>query len=339
MSEPVDRIDPDEPPLFDLDAMHEPDHDVTEGERGDTIILEGVTIPFDVAQYGNGRLPDSVLQRIGIQSHRLHPAAAAGFATLRSLASGAGIDLTCTDSYRSLDNQIDLKKRKPDWSATPGRSVHGWGFAVDLSIGMPQKPFGMSVLQWLEENGPPNGWFKGRPKDEPWHWVFRGAGGAASASGMATAEAAQAAADAAGASVDPADVAAMAGDAEVAAGASGPGVKIARALLGLPEGDSFDDATDAAVRAFQQANQLAVDGKVGPRTWAVLRSVTAPADRPDLARDSTGDAVKWVQCRVGARPDGTFGERTEARVCAFQQARGLVVDGKVGPQTWQALTT
>ena len=131
----------------------------------------------------------------------------------------------------------------------------------------------------------------------------------------------------------------MAGDAEVAAGASGPGVKIARALLGLPEGDSFDDATDAAVRAFQQANQLAVDGKVGPRTWAVLRSVTAPADRPDLARDSTGDAVKWVQCRVAARPDGTFGERTEARVRAFQQARGLVVDGKVGPQTWQALTT
>ena len=264
MSEPVDRIDPDEPPLFDLDAMHEPDHDVTEGERGDTIILEGVTIPFDVAQYGNGRLPDSVLQRIGIQSHRLHPAAAAGFATLRSLASGAGIDLTCTDSYRSLDNQIDLKKRKPDWSATPGRSVHGWGFAVDLSIGMPQKPFGMSVLKWLEDNGPPNGWFKGRPKDEPWHWVFRGAAGAASASAMATPAAAQASADAAGASVDPADVTAMAGDAEVAAGASGPGVKIARALLGLPEGDSFDDATDAAVRAFQQANQLTVDGKVGP---------------------------------------------------------------------------
>ena len=49
--------------------------------------------------------------------------------------------------------------------------------------------------------------------------------------------------------------------------------------------------------------------------------------------------MKWVQCRVGARPDGTFGERTEARVRAFQQARGLVVDGKVGPQTWQALTT
>ena len=41
MSEPVDRIDPDEPPLFDLDAMHEPDHDVTEGERGDTITLAG----------------------------------------------------------------------------------------------------------------------------------------------------------------------------------------------------------------------------------------------------------------------------------------------------------
>src|SRR4029079_12808701 len=119
-----------------------------------------------------------------------------------------------------------------------------------------------------------------------------------------------AAAQAGGASVDPADVTAMAGGAELAGGAPRPGVKIARALRGLPEGESFDDATDAAVRAFQQANQLAVDGKVGPRTWAVLRSVTAPAARPDLARAFTGDAVKWVQCRVGARADGTFGERT-----------------------------
>ena len=180
MSDTAGRIDPDEAPIFDLDATHEPDSGEDEGGRGDAIRLEGVQIPFDIAQFGNGQLPDSILQRIGIQSHRLHPTAAAGFATLRALAAKAGIDLTCTDSYRSLDQQIDLKKRKPNWSATPGRSVHGWGFAVDLSIGMPQKPFGMSVLNWLNENGPPNGWFLGRPKDEPWHWVFRGTGGATS---------------------------------------------------------------------------------------------------------------------------------------------------------------
>jgi hypothetical protein len=35
--------------------------------------------------------------------------------------------------------------------------------------------------------------------------------------------------------------------------------------------------------------------------------------------------------------DGTFGQRTEAAVVAFQQAHGLSVDGRVGPETAAAL--
>jgi hypothetical protein len=35
--------------------------------------------------------------------------------------------------------------------------------------------------------------------------------------------------------------------------------------------------------------------------------------------------------------DGTFGRRTEAAVVAFQQANGLSVDGRVGPETAEAL--
>ena len=37
--------------------------------------------------------------------------------------------------------------------------------------------------------------------------------------------------------------------------------------------------------------------------------------------------------------DGTFGRRTEAAVVAFQEANGLSVDGRVGPETASALTT
>jgi peptidoglycan hydrolase-like protein with peptidoglycan-binding domain len=36
-------------------------------------------------------------------------------------------------------------------------------------------------------------------------------------------------------------------------------------------------------------------------------------------------------------PNGHFSSQTTRRVREFQQSRGLVVDGRVGPQTWRAL--
>ncbi len=45
-----------------------------------------------------------------------------------------------------------------------------------------------------------------------------------------------------------------------------------------------------------------------------------------------------VEAGFDAGPaDGTFGEQTEAAVVAFQQANGLSVDGRVGPETAAAL--
>jgi D-alanyl-D-alanine carboxypeptidase/Putative peptidoglycan binding domain len=327
-------IDQNEPPLFDIDETHEPDTGDEGDSRGGSLTLEGVQIPFDILEFGNGQLPDSVLQPIGVARHRLHASAAAAFGQLRSLAAAAGIDLTCTDSYRTLEQQKQLKQAKPNWSATPGKSVHGWGFAVDVSIGTPPKSFGASVLQWLKDNGPPNGWFLGRPKDEPWHWVYRGAGAAPAAATPQAAATSQA-------EVAPAPQgdAALTSNAEVRMGASGTAVKILRGLLNIAPGDSFDQDTDAAVRAFQTANGLTVDGRCGPKTWAKLRSVTAPADRPDLALNSTGDAVMWVQRRLARTLDGQFGPRTEGSVKAFQQASGLAATGIVDAGTWNALTT
>jgi N-acetylmuramoyl-L-alanine amidase len=58
-----------------------------------------------------------------------------------------------------------------------------------------------------------------------------------------------------------------------------------------------------------------------------------------------GDDVRDVQHRLGAlgshietgELEGLYGPSTEAAVRGFQQRRGLLVDGKVGPETWAEL--
>jgi peptidoglycan hydrolase-like protein with peptidoglycan-binding domain len=61
---------------------------------------------------------------------------------------------------------------------------------------------------------------------------------------------------------------------------------------------------------------------------------------PTLREGSSGDAVRQLQValkELGHDPgpiDGQFGPQTEAAVKAFQQQRGIAVDGVVGPVTW-----
>jgi cell wall-associated NlpC family hydrolase len=62
-----------------------------------------------------------------------------------------------------------------------------------------------------------------------------------------------------------------------------------------------------------------------------------------LHRGSSGAGVVRLQqelARAGFNPhgfDGKFGAKTEAALRAFQRARHIVVDGRVGSQTWHAL--
>jgi hypothetical protein len=75
---------------------------------------------------------------------------------------------------------------------------------------------------------------------------------------------------------------------------------------------------------------LAADGIPGPKTLAWC---------PMLTRRSRGRITRLVQSRVGAAPDGFFGDKTEAAVRHFQGVKNLAVDGIVGRQTWWALLT
>ncbi|MEX2289253.1 MAG: M15 family metallopeptidase [Mycobacteriales bacterium] len=111
--------------------------------------------------------------------HRLRSDAAQAFEALnRARLASAGVPLCVTDSYRSYPAQVDVFRRKPNLAATPGRSQHGWGLAVDFCGGV--QSFGTEAHAWMRANAGAFGWIHpdwagprgSRP--EPWHWEYVG---------------------------------------------------------------------------------------------------------------------------------------------------------------------
>jgi peptidoglycan hydrolase-like protein with peptidoglycan-binding domain len=100
---------------------------------------------------------------------------------------------------------------------------------------------------------------------------------------------------------------------------------------------SFGPQTESALKSFQQANGLTVDGIAGPQTWQAL---PADPDTPELSNGSTGTEVSAMQqplANIGLYSgpiDGIFGSNTEAAVRAYQTSRGVTSDGIVGDETW-----
>jgi peptidoglycan hydrolase-like protein with peptidoglycan-binding domain len=107
----------------------------------------------------------------------------------------------------------------------------------------------------------------------------------------------------------------------------------------------FGPATETAVKAFQAGKGMTADGIMNPQTWSVLII--------QVKKGSHGDAVRGVQEEFqfragepgkGLKVDGIFGPQTDSTVRGFQHALSLdipsvVVDGIVGPVTWQALVS
>jgi peptidoglycan hydrolase-like protein with peptidoglycan-binding domain len=63
---------------------------------------------------------------------------------------------------------------------------------------------------------------------------------------------------------------------------------------------------------------------------------------PVVRQGATGERVRVIQLLLNQRGirevvDGSFGKDTTASVKAFQRAKRLVVDGHVGPATWEKL--
>ena len=160
-------------------------------------------------------------------------------------------------------------------------------------------------------------------------------------------------------------------------GSSGEQVRIIQRRLkelgyytGSIDGD-FGEATDKAVKAFQKANGLTADGKVGEQTLKKLNDKKAKTAKeanatakpkatatpkpkatatPNLSKEyylrlgSTGKKVETLQRRLielgwlGGKVTGNFDEATDTAVRAFQEkTRGLWTDGIAGPDTLRAL--
>lgn len=117
-----------------------------------------------------------------------------------------------------------------------------------------------------------------------------------------------------------------------------------------PSGGGFP-GLDAIQRELGAVRQALTD--LINRATAVVKPAepTAPASPPAqeggkgpvLAKGVAGDPVTRLQERLGQLGfdpggiDGQFGPNTDAAVRAFQQNRGIAVDGIVGPETWNKL--
>lgn len=143
-------------------------------------------------------------------------------------------------------------------------------------------------------------------------------------------------------------------------GDSGPAVAEVRAklaVLGLVQASldplaesasaEFDEATDRAVRQFQQQRGITVDGIVGPQTYHALDEARWRLGDRILsyvpARLIAGDDVATLQQRLldmgfdCGRVDGLFGVETEQALRDFQRNVGVRPDGTCGPASFKAL--
>ncbi|TDC36394.1 N-acetylmuramoyl-L-alanine amidase [Micromonospora sp. KC213] len=136
-------------------------------------------------------------------------------------------------------------------------------------------------------------------------------------------------------------------------GDRGPAVaEIRRILTGLDllppsADDTFDTATERAVRAFQQSRGLSVDGRVGAETWRALDAARWRLGARTLyhavPEPLCGEDVRSLQERLlemgydVGRADAIYGVRTSRAVAQFQREVGLTPDGTCGPHTMSAL--
>lgn len=115
----------------------------------------------------------------------------------------------------------------------------------------------------------------------------------------------------------------------------------------------FGAHTESRVKSFQKRHHLTTDGKVGPKTWGALMSVTHfpfPLGKGYVYAEWDGSGhhiwgseaqdkpnIRMIQKKVHAKTDGVYGSHTHEYVKKYQHSHNLSVDGVVGPHTWREM--
>jgi peptidoglycan hydrolase-like protein with peptidoglycan-binding domain len=308
---------------------------------------------------------DETVALASAPGQRLRADAAAAFDRLsKAYRSRYAADLRLTDSFRPLEVQIALLQRNyttspsfstagythanggiRDWggkrwyrrpgfatAATPGRSNHGSGIAVDISG---TGGFGGTVYRRLAAMAPAYGWTndEGRAISESWHWTYTA--GADRHAGPATARAADADRPQE-ARRKPHHVGTVSRARRGHAGSRWRASLWQRFLctqgFQLTVDGDFGTKTHDATTAYQRARGLEADGVVGRKTWYSAVLGTKAGTR--------GVAVEIAQ-RVlglsGPHVDGVAGPVFDRRARELQRWLGVTPDGVLGPRSVAAL--
>lgn len=126
-------------------------------------------------QGSNGMLDESKLCELPQGGFLLQPDAALAFSEMSdAFEARFGRPMRVSSAYRSYGEQLSVRSVKGGMAATPGKSNHGWGYAIDFS----SSTYSSSAeWQWLQANANSFGWFNPdwakSSKYEPWHWEYR----------------------------------------------------------------------------------------------------------------------------------------------------------------------
>jgi peptidoglycan hydrolase-like protein with peptidoglycan-binding domain len=118
----------------------------------------------------------------------------------------------------------------------------------------------------------------------------------------------------------------------------------ARGFKAGPANGVLGDSTATALRAFQKSENLAVTGRLNPRTLRNLGIDESPASAgASRGADASSGTLREVQRKLaerGYRPgaaDGVIGRSTRTALMEFQRAQNLPVTGRADRQTLASL--